>query len=125
MATKEIGILGENIAVKFLKQNGYKILDRNYKFGFSGPQKGEVDIIASKDKIISFVEVKTLTSEKSFSPEAKVDFFKQRKILKTAQSWLMKNKLPLDSQWQVSVVSVIIDQETKKAKIRHLQNAVY
>jgi putative endonuclease len=125
MATKEVGILGENIASEFLERNGYKILDRNYKFAIFGPQKGEVDIIAKKGGIISFVEVKTVTSEKTFSPEARVDFAKQRKILKTAQSWLMKKKIPLDCPWEIDVVAVIIDRASKKASVRHLQNAVY
>ena len=125
MNTKSIGVLGEQLAENFLKNKGYKILDRNYSFRIFGPQKGEVDIIAKKDGLISFVEVKTLTSDKSFSPEAKVDFTKQRKIVKTAQSWLMKNKIPLDSPWQIDVVAVVIDEKNKKAKIRHLNNAVF
>lgn len=129
MATKETGILGENLAVEFLKQKGYKILDRNFKFEIQGPQKGEIDIIAKKGNLISFVEVKTVNSEKNFSPEAKVDFLKQRKIIKSAQSWLMRNKVPLDSPFQIDVVSVIIGEHPpvggQKATIRHLENAVF
>ncbi|MFH1036966.1 MAG: YraN family protein, partial [Patescibacteria group bacterium] len=74
---------------------------------------------------ISFVEVKTLTSDKNFFPEAKVDFVKQRKIVRSAQSWLMRNKIPLDSPWQVDVVAITIDTQTNKADIRHLENAVF
>jgi putative endonuclease len=124
MPTREIGILGEDIAARFLEQKGYKILDRNFKFTIGGPQKGEVDIIAKKGDLICFVEVKTLTSENSFSPEAKVDFIKMRKIAKTAQSWMMKNKIGFDSPWQIDVVAVIIDEKTQKAKVRHLENAM-
>lgn len=125
MPTIKTGKLGEDIAVKFLEEKGYKILDRNYGFAISGPQKGEVDIIAQKGDLICFVEVKTLTSEKSFFPEAKVDSIKMKKIVKTAQSWLMKNKVGFDSPWQIDVVAVIIDEKTQKAGIRHLQNAFY
>lgn len=125
MSTKQIGALGEKVAENYLKKKGYRILDKNYSFRISGPQKGEVDIIAKKDDTISFVEVKTLTSDKIISPEEKVDFIKQKKILKTAQSWLMKNKIALDSKWQVEVVAIKIDLKNKKAKVRHFQNAVF
>ena len=123
--TKETGIIGENLAAEFLEEKGYKILGRNYKFEISGPQKGEIDIIAKKGDVISFVEVKTLTSDKSFAPEAKVDFTKQRKIVRSAQSWLMRNRIPMDSPWQVDVVAITIDSQTQKATIRHLENAVF
>jgi putative endonuclease len=132
MPTKETGNFGERIAEDFLKGKGYKILDKNYCFRIFGPQKGEIDIIAKKGGIISFVEVKSLTvSQKSggptssFFPESKVDFGKQRKIIRSAQSWLMENKIPLDCRWQIDVVAVMIDKEGGKAKIRHLQNAVF
>jgi putative endonuclease len=131
MSTKNIGILGENLAVKFLENKGYKILDRNFKFEIGGPQKGEIDIIAKKGDLFSFVEVKTLrrVSGQSFlfSPEAKVDFIKMRKIIKTAQLWLMKNKIGFDNSWQVDVVAVIINENPlvggQKTEIRHLENA--
>jgi putative endonuclease len=127
MATKETGKLGEDIAAKFLEQNGYKILDRNYKFAVFGPQKGEVDIVAKKGNLICFVEVKTLRDAgfgELANPEIKVDFIKMRKIGKTAQSWLMRNKIPFDSPWQIDVVAVIIDSKTQKALVRYLPNAV-
>lgn len=131
MSTRETGKLGEHIAARFLEKKGYKILDRNYRFAIFGPQKGEIDIVAKKGDLICFIEVKTLChgvgqimSELS-NPEIKVDFFKMRKIQKAAMSWLMKNKIPLDSPWQIDVVAVIIDNGGQKAEIRHLQNAVY
>jgi putative endonuclease len=128
MPTRETGNLGENIAVKFLEGKGYKILGRNFKFEIGGPQKGEIDIIAKKGDLFSFIEVKTLTCGAGqtlpFSPESKVDFLKMRKIIKTAQLWMMKNKIPFDSQWQIDVVVVMINKETKNSEIRHLENAM-
>jgi len=41
-----------------------------------------------------------------------------------AQDWLLKNKIPIDSKWQIDAISIKIDLETKKAKIRHLENIV-
>jgi putative endonuclease len=123
----KVGILGEKTAEDYLRQKGYQILERNYSFIVSGPKLGEVDIIAKKDGVISFVEVKALRQvlNSPFNPEDKVGFFKQRKIIKTAQSWLMKNKISLESKWQIDVVAVSLDSENKNAKIQHFQNAVF
>jgi len=124
MSTKEIGNLGEKIARDYLKNKGYRILDKNYFFRIPGsPQKGEIDIIAKKEDTISFIEVKTLRNPAMLiRPEEKVDFRKKRKIMKTAESWLMKKKIPLNSKWQIDVLSIIIDSYNKTAKIRHFQN---
>jgi putative endonuclease len=128
MNTKELGALGEKVAINYLKKRGYKILDKNYSPKFvSGPQRGEIDIIAKKDDIISFIEVKTLTSggqTSRISPEEKVDYSKQKKLIKMAENWLMEKKVALDSPWQIDVVSIRIDSDSKKAKIQHFQNAI-
>jgi len=126
MGSKQLGNFGEKIAERYLKNKGYQILDRNFSSRFvSGPQRGEIDIIAKKEDIVSFIEVKTLTSNKIISPEEKVDFLKQRKILKMAENWLMEKKIPLESPWQIDVVAIKIDLNNRKAKIRHFKNAVF
>ncbi|PJA02298.1 YraN family protein [bacterium (Candidatus Gribaldobacteria) CG_4_10_14_0_2_um_filter_36_18] len=124
MYTKRVGNLGERIAENYLKNKGYQILGRNFVFRIPGnPQKGEIDIVAKKGDTISFVEVKTLRDALGFSPEEKVNFSKSRKLVKTAESWLMKNKIPLNSKWQIDVISIKIEQN-KKVKIDHFENAV-
>jgi len=65
--------------------------------------------------------VKTLTAG-DFLPEDKVDFLKRKKIIKTAESWLMEKRTPLDSKWQIDVISIKVDPQYKKAQIRHLKN---
>ena len=124
MYTKRIGNFGERVAENYLKNKGYQILDRNFVFRIPGnPQKGELDIVAKTGDTISFVEVKTLRDALGFSPEEKVNFSKSRKLVKTAESWLMKNKIPLNSKWQIDVISIKIEQN-KKVKIDHFENAV-
>ena len=59
MNKRKFGIIGEKIAQKYLKNNGYKIIENNYY-----TRNGEIDIIANKEKYIVFVEVKTRTNEK-------------------------------------------------------------
>ena len=125
MNSKKLGDFGEAIAEIFLKNKGYRILDKNYSLIISGPKQGEIDIIAKKGDVISFIEVKTLASEKIILPEEKVDRLKLRKIIKTAKSWLMKNKIPLDNKWQIDVIAIRIDTVNKKAKMRHFKNAAF
>ena len=124
MNRKQLGAFGEKIAINFLKRKGYQILDKNFSFA-SGLEKGEIDIVAQKGDIISFVEVKSLIEVSNFSPEEKVNFQKQEKIKKIAQIWLDKNKRALDSKWQIDVLSIKIDPSFKKAKVKHLENIVF
>jgi len=127
MKRKKIGDFGEKIACFYLKNKGYEILDRNYsRKWLSGPQKGEIDIVVKKDKIISFIEVKTIASAQDggYLPEDKVNFQKQKQIKKISQDWLVAKKIPLESKWQIDIISIKVNLNTKKAKIRHLKNAI-
>lgn len=124
MITKKIGNLGERIAENYLKNKGYQILDKNYSFRIPGDvQRGEIDIVAKKEDIISFVEVKTLKKSSFMRPEEKVNFAKQRKLRMTAESWLIENKIPLNSKWQIDVIAIELNPG-KKIKINHFENAI-
>jgi putative endonuclease len=122
--SKKIGELGEKIAEKFLKKKGYKILDKNYISRFvTGPQRGEIDIIAKKGDLITFFEVKTLQDKGFFiAPEEKVDSQKRRKIEKMMESWLIEKKIPFETPWQIDIVAIRIDLKSKKARINHFKN---
>ncbi|MEA3296139.1 MAG: YraN family protein [Patescibacteria group bacterium] len=129
MSSKQVGEIGEDVACKYLRGKGYRILERNYKEKIrNGFCLAEIDIIVEKKDIISFVEVKASEKYKNnknldeIAPEQRVDIKKQRKIAKLAEIWLNKNKIPLDSMWQIDVVSVIVDFETRKAKVSYFEN---
>jgi len=121
---EKVGKIGEEIAVDFLRKKGYQILDRNYKFKIPGDlQRGEIDIVAKKEDTICFVEVKTLKNPKiEIFPEEKINLSKKKKLIATAESWLIKNKIPLDSKWQIDVISIVI--KGGKTKISHFENAI-
>lgn len=127
MDSKKLGGLGEKIACRFLENKGYKILDKNYYEKSTAVSKGEIDLVAEKDRIISFIEVKTSKSvplkRDAFFPEDRVNFKKQKQLIKLSQMWLLEKKIPLDSKWQIDVVSVRVDLNSKKAGIRHIRNA--
>lgn len=98
---KLLGAKGELIAAVYLKKNGFKILKTNYKTKF-----GEADIIATKNDVIVFVEVKTRTSFKYGIPCEAVNYAKQNKYRDIANFYLKSNGLE-DVEFSFAVVEVI------------------
>lgn len=98
--SKNIGNKGEQIAVDYLSQNGYIILDRNYHSKF-----GEIDIVASKAEYIIFIEVKTRNINAWDSPKSAVSKSKQIKIIKTAMNYLAEHNI--DSYISFDVIEII------------------
>ncbi len=96
-----LGKGGEDAAASFLKENGYKILARNYK-----TRLGEIDIIAKDKDTFCFIEVKTRQSEKFGLPQEAVSVFKQRQISKAAICYLKENKL-MEKKSRFDVVSIM------------------
>ncbi len=121
---KQIGAWGEKIAQNYLQKKGYKILGVNYVNQEKGnPQKGEIDIIAQKGDIISFIEVKTLTALNNIiAPEDKVVLSKRKKIIKAAETYLLSKKYRSNIKWQIDIIGIEINKDLSKAGIRHLQN---
>ena len=71
-APHKLGITGEAEAAKYLESKGFNILEKNYRY-----KKAEIDLIARKDKLLVFAEIKTRSSEKFGFPE---EFVSNRKI---------------------------------------------
>lgn len=123
MEKKKLGKFGEDLAVKYLRSKGYKILERNFCFYFpKNKLKGEIDIVAQKGKIIFFFEVKTLKENENFLPEDKFDLKKKKNLIFGAKVWLLKNKIPLDSEWQIDFLGIRFDE--KNFKISHFENVI-
>lgn len=84
----EIGKLGEDLAVKYLEKNGYKVIERNFEC-----RQGEIDIISIyKDELI-FIEVKTRTNTKYGKPVDAVDLKKQKHLIKAVEYYLYSRHL--------------------------------
>ena len=120
-----VGHKGEKEAVKFLKKQGYKILDRNW-CNDKGKRIGEIDIVAQNKKSgeIVFVEVKTrLVSkdDKNILPQEQITFSKLNKINRIAEIYIKEHDL-WDSMWRIDAISVIFVNGKKRAKIEHVQN---
>lgn len=145
IAKQTLGKIGEELAVRYLKKKGYKILDRNFK----ASHFGEIDIVAqiqndadkswtyakrifsfirnsvkfvisrkSPEATIVFVEVKTKASDEFGSPEDEFTFFKKQKMLRAIQDWFWQKKIETKN-WRIDLVAVDFSKDKKGPKIRH------
>ena len=106
-----MGRAGEKRAAEFLKGLGYKILKTNFK-----TRIGEIDIIAEKDGVIAFTEVKTRTSDSFGTPSEAVGKEKQRKYVLVAQEYLLREKQS-DALCRFDVI------EIENGEINHITDA--
>jgi len=114
---EKIGIFAEQLAQRYLKERGFKILTTNYKKPW-----GEVDIIVQKQGTIHFVEVKANSKDFSFgfNPELRVNKEKLRHIVRTAESFLFEKRLD-GQEWQIDILALSFDLEGKTALIKYFK----
>lgn len=103
--TQEIGQLGENLAVQFLKSNGYRITERNVPNKF-----GEIDIIAKKNKCYYFFEVKTGKEMSSINPAENLSKAKISKFIKSVEYYCLSKKV---GEYKVQAIIVMIGEGSK------------
>lgn len=115
MNTKVLGNAGEKMAVEYLTQKGYRVLETNLQ-----SKLGEIDIIAAKGSLVAFVEVKTRRSYRYGRPSEAVGYQKQRHIIKTAQWYAQKNRL-LDRPMRFDVLEII--SQGDQYSINYIENA--
>jgi putative endonuclease len=111
------GNLGEKLARRQLKKEGYKILKRNYV-----AEGAEIDIIAKDKDCYVFIEVKTRTSVRFGEPMESVTPFKQRHIIRSAQSYLMLKKID-ENQVEIRFDVIEVKSDNGKNEINHVKNA--
>jgi putative endonuclease len=112
----ELGKLGEDLAVEYLRENGYTILETNWTF-----QKAEIDIIAQIENTLAIVEVKTRSSLDFGLPQ---DFVKPKKIqllVKAVDAYVIERDLDIDVRFDI----IAVNKEGKSFAIEHLIDAFY
>lgn len=123
------GDIGEGIACRFLMKHNFRILERNYL-----KKWGEIDVIAKKNGILRFVEVKTVSRENIASvsretlekdrPEENIHTQKIKRLHRTIESYLEEKDVSHETLWQIDTLAVFLDMGNKQARIRFLENVV-
>lgn len=119
-STKEVGAIGEKVASEFLRRKGFQVIEMNYRKPW-----GEIDIIAIKENVVRFVEVKSVSRESILTisrenndhrPEELVHQHKLQKVARTAEMYM--NDKRDDRDYQIDVVGVFLDMASRKARCR-------
>lgn len=116
MSTKDTGNYGEDLACKYLKKLGYKILERNFRI-----RGGEIDIVAKDKNILVFVEVKARWSHKYGPPLESMTFWKIKHLLKTAMFYVMKIGWG-EKEYRLDFISVDFSDDPQNPKIELIKN---
>ena len=116
----ELGKKGEDLAVEYLLQNDYKILERNWIF-----QKAEIDIIVKKENIVAVIEVKTRSSLDFGLPQ---DFVKPKKIqllIKAVNAYINDREKDFEDDLEIRFDIIAIHKSQESFAIEHLTDAFY
>jgi len=134
---RKIGDIGENIACEFLVKRGFKVIGRNYL-----KKWGEIDIIAEKQGILHFVEVKSIRLKPEdvaqetlrraqgrasdisdvYRPEENMHPGKLKRLSRVIQTYLMSKRV--DKDWQLDLVTVSIDMNKRIGHCEILENVI-
>lgn len=113
---QSFGKLGEENAATFLREKGYKILQRNYRF-----KKSEIDLICFYDNLLVFVEVKTRSSKSFGNPESFVSQNQQEAIIRAAEEFMLETGWEGDIRFDI----VAIYKKGHLEELEHFQDAFY
>ena len=100
-------VRGEELATKFLKKKGYKIIERNFRKSY-----GEIDIIAIDHGVLVFVEVKTSNSGFIENPLEHINYYKLKSLIRGAQYYKMIHP-ELPDSLRIDAVSVILSYDSE------------
>jgi putative endonuclease len=115
LSSKDLGRAGEEFAEYYLKNLGYKILQKNFRC-----RLGEIDLIVKKDNILTFVEVKTRKSSSYGAPEESIDYLKINRIKNSAEYFISLRKLyDFDASFDVISIKLV----SSKFLLKHIRNA--
>lgn len=113
---QERGAIGEEAAVEYLRQNGFLIEERNYRLGIN-----EVDIIASRDNELHFVEVKSRKAGSLTAPEEAINARKLRTMRRVASSYMAMRHSPLEPCFSLVAIEFVGE---RVVTLRFIENAM-
>lgn len=118
MKRREVGMLGEKIACRYLEKNGYEIIETNYRC-----PEGEMDIIARQGDFLVFIEVRTRRSESAGTPEESITLQKKHRLTAVAERY-GQDREGLPSARRIDVLAVHLTRRGSVSRIELIENAV-
>ena len=117
--TTRLGRLGEDEAARHLKSKGYTILERNY-----GTKQGEIDLVAFRDGVLAFVEVRAQTEPSVTDPLETITRRKRRRVIQAARAYASQHHLDRqDVSLRFDVIAVLFDEQQHRRRIEHVEDA--
>ncbi len=113
----ELGKIGEDLAVQYIKKKGYKVIERNYRTPY-----GEIDIIAYDNDVLVFIEVKTRSQNRYGSPAEAITKIKAKHIYRSAEYYVLKHHLEKASI-RFDVIEIM--KEKGNTIIHKISNAIF
>ena len=113
-----VGRHGETVAADYLVAKGYTILARNWRSPY-----GEIDLIATQDRVIIFVEVKTRTGKSLGPPEISITPKKREHMRNTAEYYIQQHP-ELINDWRIDVITVQVRAGDLSPLIDHFENVI-
>lgn len=114
-ATQAFGEVGEQIAERWLRRQGFRVLQRRYRNGHR-----DIDLVAERDNTVVFVEVKARRDDRFGGPLEAVNWRKRRELERSAKVWIDRHGKP-DEAYRFDVIGVIVDGD--RVRVRHVQDA--
>jgi putative endonuclease len=111
----EFGLQGERVAEKWLQIRGWKVLQRRYRSGHR-----DIDLIAQRDNLVAFVEVKARMGSEFGDPVEAVNWKKRNELVRSATTWIDRHGRPGDV-YRFDVIGVLV--EGSRVRVRHVENA--
>lgn len=114
---KQLGFKGEEAALRYLENNGYRILSRNYSCSL-----GEIDMVAMDGEVLVFVEVRSRSGTDFGLAQESITSRKQSRLRQLAWYYL-KTEGRTGSDCRFDVIAILFDGEGKVEKLEHIENA--
>ena len=114
-ATQAFGEIGERVAERWLRRKGWRIVQRRFRNGHR-----DIDLVAERDGLIAFVEVKARKGTEFGLPVEAVNWRKQRELSRSAHVWIERHGRP-DESYRFDVIGVLV--EGSLVRVRHVENA--
>ncbi|MBI2408898.1 MAG: YraN family protein [Gemmatimonadetes bacterium] len=115
-ATNDFGELGERIAARWLEHHGYTVLARRWRSGHR-----DIDVVAQRDGVVAFVEVKTRSAMEFGDPVEAVHAQKQRSLVRSAREWIARHQGTEPNAYRFDVIGVLLRDST--VWVRHIESA--